>query len=112
MKIKIGDGVCDEIVNLGRKQSADDGPLIADDVPHGEVQMVPTLTVKMSGIVALCPWSDPPLLINDIDIIQALENELRKCRVQPVRDAQMRFAGQITIGIRMTGDLEEKEATS
>lgn len=99
-------------VELGRPACEKDTVLIADDVPHKEVQVVPTLTVEMSGIVDLCPWNDPPLLVNDIDIIEALEKELTKCSVQPVRDTSSRFAGQVTISIRMTGDLEEKEATS
>ena len=99
----------EQIVNLGRPEREKDTVLVADDVPHTETQVVPTMTVRMTGIVSLKPWTEPPLMVNDIDIIRVLDAELRKCGVKPVRNNSDCFAGQVVVTIRLMGDLEEKD---
>lgn len=111
-RVKPMGGGPEQTVDLGRPECEKDTELIADDVPHREMQIVPTMTVRMTGIVSLKPWTEPPLMVNDIDIIRALDTELRKCGVKPVRDNSDCFAGQVTISVRLMGDLEEKEAES
>lgn len=68
------------------------------------------ITLSRCGVTRICGWDDVQIKVNDQDMAELLEKEIKKAK--PVMCYEEEFAARVTITVELLGDLEESKKES